>query len=97
MTEHHTSWDNILPQVEFAYNDSVNRSTGKSPFQIVYGVLPRGVFELRDSEQTATSSASAEEFAEAMKKLHNQVKERLLKSSQEYKRRADQHRRQLQL
>jgi hypothetical protein len=31
-----------------------------------------------------------------MKELHNQVKEQLLKSSQEYKRRADQHQRQLQ-
>jgi hypothetical protein len=31
-----------------------------------------------------------------MKELHNQVKERLQKSSQEYKRRAEQHRRQLQ-
>jgi hypothetical protein len=96
VTEHHNSWDNVLPQAEFAYNDSVNRSTGQSPFQIVYGTQPRGVSELRDSEQTATRSASAEEFAEAMKELHSQVKERLLKSSQEYKRRADQHRRQLQ-
>jgi hypothetical protein len=94
--EHHSSWDNILPQAEFAYNDSVNRSTGKSPFQIVYGRQPRGVSELRDSEQTDTSSASAGEFAEAMKELHSRVKERLLKSNQEYKRRADQHRRQLQ-
>jgi hypothetical protein len=31
-----------------------------------------------------------------MRELHNQVKERLSKSSQEYKHRADQHRRQLQ-
>jgi hypothetical protein len=31
-----------------------------------------------------------------MKELHSQVKERLLNSSQEYKRRLDQHRRQLQ-
>jgi hypothetical protein len=31
-----------------------------------------------------------------MKELHNQVKERLQNSSQEYKRRAYQHRRQLQ-
>jgi hypothetical protein len=31
-----------------------------------------------------------------MKELHSQVKERLKKSSQEYKRREDQHRRQLQ-
>jgi hypothetical protein len=38
VTEHHSSWDNILPQAKFAYNDSVNQSTGKSPFQIVYGM-----------------------------------------------------------
>jgi hypothetical protein len=38
VTEHHSQWDHILPQVEFSYNDSINRSTGKSPFQIVYGV-----------------------------------------------------------
>jgi hypothetical protein len=31
-----------------------------------------------------------------MKELHSRVKERLLKSSQEYKRREDQHQRQLQ-
>jgi hypothetical protein len=95
VTEHHSSWDHILPQAEFAYNDSVNRSTGKSPFQIVYGTQPRGVSELRNSEHTATSSASAEEFAEAMKELHSGVKERLLKTSQEYRHREDQHRRQI--
>ena len=50
VTEHHSSWDNVLPQAEFAYNDSVNRSTGKSPFEIVYGRQPRGLSELRDSE-----------------------------------------------
>jgi hypothetical protein len=85
-----------LSQAEFSYNDSVNRSTGKIPFQIVYGMQPRGIFELRYSEKTATRSASAEEFAEVMKELHSQVKERLKNSSQEYKRRVDQHRRQLQ-
>jgi hypothetical protein len=30
--EHHSSWDNVLPQAEFEYNDSVNKSTGRSPF-----------------------------------------------------------------
>jgi hypothetical protein len=57
---------------------------------------PRGVLELRDSEQDATRKASAEDFAEAMKELHSQVKERLKNSSQEYKHITDQHRRQLQ-
>jgi hypothetical protein len=96
VTKHHSQWDNILPQAEFAYKDSVNQSTGQSPFQIVYGMQPRGIYELRDLEQTVTRSASAEDFTETMKELHNQVKERLQNSSQEYKRRADQHRRQLQ-
>jgi hypothetical protein len=27
VTEHHSQWDNIFPQAEFAYNDSLNRST----------------------------------------------------------------------
>jgi IS30 family transposase len=47
VTEHHNQWDQILPQVEIAYNDSPKRSTGNSPFQIVYGMQPRGVSELR--------------------------------------------------
>jgi hypothetical protein len=71
VTEHHSQWDNILPQVEFAYNDSVNRRTGHSPFHIVYGINLRGISELKDSEWNATRSASEEDFTEAMKELHN--------------------------
>jgi hypothetical protein len=96
VTGHHSSWDQILPQAEFAYNDSVNRSIGKSSFQILYGTQPRGVSELRESGRAETSSASAEEFAEAMQELHTQVKQRLQKSNQEYKRRSDQRKRKLQ-
>ncbi|GJV25674.1 RNA-directed DNA polymerase, partial [Tanacetum coccineum] len=33
-------WDLILPQAEFAYNRSVNRTTCKSPFEVVYGRNP---------------------------------------------------------
>jgi hypothetical protein len=95
VTEHQSQWDHILPQVEFAYNDSLNRSTGHSPFQILYGMQLRGVSELKDSEQTETRSASAEDFAEEMKELHSQVREHLQNSSQEYKHREDQHRREL--
>jgi hypothetical protein len=49
VTEHHSQWDHILPPEEFAYNDSLNRSRGQSPFQIVYGMQPRAVSELKDS------------------------------------------------
>jgi hypothetical protein len=32
VTENNSQWDQILPQVKFACNDSPNRSTGKIPF-----------------------------------------------------------------
>jgi transposase InsO family protein len=96
VAEHHSQWDQILPQAEFAYNDSPNRSTGQSPFQIMYGMQPRGVSELRDLEKSEFRSASAEDFAAEMQELHNKIKERLQNSNQEYKHRADQHRRELQ-
>jgi hypothetical protein len=91
VTEHHNQWDQILPQAEFAYNDSPNRSTGKSPFQILYGMQPRGVSELRDLEQSEIRSAGAEDFVAEMQKLHSQIRGQLQRSSQEYKHRVDQH------
>ncbi|KAE8729552.1 hypothetical protein F3Y22_tig00003518pilonHSYRG00008 [Hibiscus syriacus] len=36
-------WDLALPQAEFSYNRSKNRTTGLSPFEIVYGQNPSGV------------------------------------------------------
>jgi hypothetical protein len=53
---------------------------------------PRGVSEMKYLEQNEFRSANAEDFAEGMKELHSQVKERLQSSSQEYKQRVDQHR-----
>ena len=90
--EHHSQWDQILAQVEFAYNDSVNRSTGKSPFQIVYGMNPRGVSELRNIKQSEFRSAGAEDFTAEIHELHNHIKEELKNNNNEYKHRADQHR-----
>jgi hypothetical protein len=70
ITEHHNQWDQILLQEEFAYNDSPNRSTGKSPFQILYGMQPRGVYELRDLEQSDIKRVGEEDFVAKMHKLH---------------------------
>jgi hypothetical protein len=66
VTKHHNQWDQILPQAEFAYNDSSNQSTGKSPFQILYGMQPRGVSKLRDLGQSEIRSVGAEDFAAEM-------------------------------
>jgi hypothetical protein len=96
VTKHHNQWDQILPQAYFAYNDSPNRSTGKSLFHILYGMKLRGVYELRDLQQSEIRSTGPEYFAAKMQKLHSQIKGQLQNSSQEYKCRADQHHRELQ-
>jgi len=93
VVENHTQWDQILPQEEFTYNDSSNRSNGRSPFQILYGMQPRGVSELRDIEKSEIRSVGVEDFATEMQKLFSQIRGQLQKSSQEYKHRVDQHRR----
>ena len=77
VSEHPNQWDLALPQAEFSYNDSPNRSTGLSPFKIVYGTNPRGVFELRDLGMMEKRSADAKDFAPDMQLLHEQVKEQL--------------------
>jgi hypothetical protein len=61
VVEHHSQWNQILPQEEFSYNDSSNRSTGRIPLYIVYGMQPRGVSEMRDFKHNEFRIASAED------------------------------------
>ena len=44
--EHVKSWDQEFCQAEFAHNHIVNRSTGFSPFTVVYSVVPREPLDL---------------------------------------------------
>jgi hypothetical protein len=44
--EHIASWDLCLCIAEFAFNSSVNRTTGLSPFHVVIGYNPRKPIEL---------------------------------------------------
>ena len=48
MYQNPKQWALALSQAEFSYNDTPNQSTGMSPFQIVFGMNPRGVYELRN-------------------------------------------------
>ena len=88
-----SNWEMVLAQAEFAYNNSVNRSIGKTPFEIVTGMHPRGILGLRDVASEEKRSVAREEFADFMESLHKEVKSRLEQSNQKYKENADQSRR----
>ena len=66
-----------------------------SPFQIVYGIYPRGVYELRDLGKQERRSAEGEFFAISMHELQEKIKKRLQESAEKYKQRADLKRREV--
>ena len=68
------NWDLVLAQAEFAYNNSVNRSTKRTPFEIVTGFNPKGTIELRDLPTETRRSVEADHFAKYMRTLHDEVK-----------------------
>ena len=77
-----SNWEKVLAQAKFAYNNFVNRSTGKIPFEIVTRMKPRGVSDLRYIVGEEKRSAAGEEFFDFMKSLHKEVKLRLEQSNQ---------------
>ena len=91
--EHGGSWDAIIPQVKFAYNDSVNHSTGMSPFEFFYGRHPRGVLELRNVDGLEKRSGHVEDFSEAMMEVHEHVRKMLQQNSLKVKAKANLKRR----
>lgn len=55
----------------------MNRSTKKTPFEIVTKVHPRGIAELKDISSEDRKSLEAEDSADHMAALHIQVKQHL--------------------
>ena len=58
---------------EFAYNSSVNRSTGCSPFKIVTGLLPRKPIGLVPLPMEARPSVVVDAFSKHIHDLHEDV------------------------
>ena len=75
----------MLAQDEYAYNDSLNRSTSTSPFQILYGLHPRGVYELRYLGQLEKRSADEEDFAARISELQEKLRKDCRKVTQSTK------------
>ena len=60
--EANQNWDSILPTTQLAYNSSVNRSIGASPFEVVHGYIPRKPLDLLPMSPYVRISESAEAF-----------------------------------
>ncbi|CAL2270953.1 unnamed protein product [Prunus armeniaca] len=84
-------WDSLLAQAEFAYNSSVNRSTGKTPFEVVYGKTPSHYLDLVPISNPTVTSKKAEDFSVSIARVHEDVKKKLEESNEKYREAANAH------
>ena len=89
----HGVWDLILSTAEFSYNNSVNRSTGKSPFKIVNGYSPCTPIDLVPLPPHMRVSEPVKNFAKHIHDLHVEIRRNISLSNKEYKLASDVHRR----
>jgi len=88
-----TAWDLLLPHAEFAFNKAPSRTTGVSPFKIVYGLDPLGPLDLVPRPLDQRPSADAEQRVKEIQQLHEKVQARIEKSNLSYAAQANKHRR----
>ena len=87
-------WDTHLTNVEFAYNDSVNASTGYTPFYLINGFHPRTpMMMLTEGERPSTGNESADDFIVRMQTDLVRAKRAIAAAQDKQKKNADKHRR----
>ena len=77
MGEVNWNWDFILPIAQLAYNSSVNRFIGASPFEVVHGYTPRKPLDLLPMSPHVKISESAEAFARHILDSHNEIRKKI--------------------
>ena len=75
--EANQNWDSILPIAQLAYNGSVNKSIGASPFEFVHGYTPRKPLDLLPMSPHVRIFESAEVFAQHIHDLHNEIRKKI--------------------
>lgn len=94
VNENQTDWDDYLPAAEMAFNNSVNESTGTSPYYIVYGLYPDSPTSLLAIAADEDSGhPRVQQIREKVKDVHQFVCQNLKKAQKRQKRQADKHRR----
>ena len=83
-----------MPHAEFAYNKAPSRTTGVSPFKVVYDLDPLGPLDFIPKPMDQKLSADAEQRVAEIQRLHEKVWARIEKSNLEYSVQDNKHRRQ---
>jgi hypothetical protein len=80
-------WETLLPSLEFAYNDTQQSSTGKTPFYLNYGYHPKGTYRHAD-----TNTPHAEDHIQYLLRLQEAARDAINDAQTVQARYANQHR-----
>lgn len=89
------SWVTKLCKAEFSHNHAINRTSGHSPFQVVYGLLPRCPLDLAVIPDKIRFHGEAVDFVSELEAVHRRTMEKLEQSVAKYKASADTKRREV--
>ncbi|GJV87786.1 RNA-directed DNA polymerase [Tanacetum coccineum] len=96
-----TLWTRLGSKLQFSSSHhpqtdgSVNRTTGKSPFEVVYGRNPITPLDLVPVLEAGQFSEEGVDQSEKIKELHRSVREQIIRHNEQYKEHADKHRKQV--
>lgn len=93
VTSANADWDKHLPAIEFAYNNSVNQSTGFTPFYLNTGRHPNTPAALTAAQPPSTPSPAVDAFVEPLRAALHKAQQSLLKAQAQQKAQVDKHRR----
>jgi hypothetical protein len=87
----HDDWDDHLAALEFVHNNSVNASTGHSPFYLNYGHHPATFLAL--TKPVTSVSPSAEQFIANLRDAHTAAIDAMRAAQAQQQAHANKHRR----
>ena len=95
ITKSPKQWEQLLPHAEFAYHRVPSKTTGFSPFFVVYGLNPLTPIDLAPFPTPLKFSHDAESRANEIQKVHKQVVDRIEKMNTKVKERVNQNRKEV--
>ena len=70
--DHRNQWEKYLPLVEYAYNNTVHSSTGKSPFEVIEG-KPKPLLMLKVKNNIFVADECVRDIKESFQKIKESI------------------------
>ena len=93
VSPHHDDWDQHLVAIEFAYNNSIQASTGYTPFYLNYGRHPETPFDIQGSTVVPPKDKDAAAFVERIANDLSTAKHNIARAQERQAKAADKKRR----